>query len=124
MTSYHLDLGEAQTEELAAILNLTLGEEALELEDFLTSDTGASGPRSGDLILVRGANQHPATCAWVDAVEDTSTHQDVVIIAGDPASPQARRIRLTNAWATWSFDSDDDNEADTIGIAFDDITVK
>ncbi|MFJ1885887.1 hypothetical protein [Streptomyces sp. NPDC088137] len=126
MTSYHLDLGETQTEELANILNLTLDDETVDIDEFVTSDTDSSRPRPGELVLMRGDSHHPAASAWLNDVEDTSTHQDVVIIAGDPTSPRTRRIHLTNAWATWTFDRDDDNddEADAIGIAFDDITLK
>ncbi|MFF8717470.1 hypothetical protein ACF07T_39630 [Streptomyces sp. NPDC015184] len=126
MTTYHLDLGDTQTEELANVLNLTLGDEEADLDEFVASDTGSSQARPGDLVLMRGDNHHPAATAWINDVEDTNTHQDVVIIAGDPTSPHARRIHLTNAWATWTFDRDDDNddEADAIGIAFDNITLK
>jgi hypothetical protein len=129
MATYHLDLGEARTEELADVLNLTFdgdtSDDDIDVAEFVASDKGADQPRAGELIIMRNDRKHPATSAWIDAVEDTSTHQDVVIIAGDPTDPQARRIRLANAWATWTFDRDDDNddEADAIGIAFDDIVI-
>ncbi|MFF4874001.1 hypothetical protein [Streptomyces sp. NPDC000961] len=43
---------------------------------------------------------------------------------GHPASPEARRLHLTKAWAATSFHEDEDDDPEAIALAFADITVK
>ncbi|AJP00202.1 hypothetical protein TU94_00110 [Streptomyces cyaneogriseus subsp. noncyanogenus] len=124
MTTYHLDLGDNQTEVLASVTKLTITHTELDIDAFLAADANAPVPLWGDVVLTRGNDRHPATTAWVEDVENTSTHQDVVLIAGDPADPKARRIRLTDAWASASYHLDEDDDPDAFAIAFTDITVE
>ncbi len=77
----------------------------------------------GNVLLTRGDARHEATTAWVEEVENTDTHQDVVLIAGDPAHPTSRRVRLTDAWASASYHLDEDDDPDAFLISFTDITI-
>ncbi|MFJ3786559.1 hypothetical protein [Streptomyces sp. NPDC090093] len=120
MGTYHLDLVDARTEELDDVVNLLIGGTEHDVDTFVASDQGSGEPRQGSLIIVRGDERNTAATRWVQAVEDLTTEQDVVIVAGDPASSEARRLRLTKAWAATGFHEDDDPEA----IALADITVK
>ncbi|MFC8511012.1 hypothetical protein ACFU3J_30630 [Streptomyces sp. NPDC057411] len=124
MGIYHLDLGDTQTEELDDVINLLIGETEHDVDTFITSDQGADGPRPGSLIIVRNDERNAATSRWVEAVEDLTTEQDVIIIAGNPTSPEARRLHLTKAWAATSFHEDEDEDPEAIALAFADITVK
>ncbi|MFI1712907.1 hypothetical protein [Streptomyces litmocidini] len=124
MGTYHLDLGDTQTEELDDVINLLIGETEHDVDTFIASDSGSDEPRQGSLIIVRNDERNAAADRWVQAVEDLTTEQDVVIIAGDPASPEARRIHLTKAWAATSFHEDEDEDPEAIALAFADITVK
>ncbi|MFH9740187.1 hypothetical protein ACH4MA_21220 [Streptomyces roseolus] len=124
MGTYHLDLGDAQTEELDDVIHLLVGEAEHDVDTFVTSDQGSDEPRHGSLVIVRSDERNAAATRWVEAVEDLTTEQDVVIIAGDPASPEARRLHLTKAWAATSFHEDEDEDPEAIALAFADITVK
>ncbi|SEE26272.1 hypothetical protein [Streptomyces sp. TLI_105] len=124
MGTYHLDLGDAQTEELDDVIHLLIGEAEHDVDTFVTSDQGSDEPRHGSLVIVRSDERNTAATRWVEAVEDLTTEQDVVIIAGDPASPEARRLHLTKAWAATSFHEDEDEDPEAIALAFADITVK
>ncbi|MEU6621694.1 hypothetical protein ABZ926_13100 [Streptomyces litmocidini] len=124
MGTYHLDLGDTQTEELDDVINLLIGETEHDVDTFVASDSGSDEPRQGSLIIVRNDERNAAAGRWVQAVEDLTTEQDVVIIAGDPTSPEARRIHLTKAWAATSFHEDEDEDPEAIALAFADITVK
>ncbi|MFF9849538.1 hypothetical protein [Streptomyces litmocidini] len=124
MTVYHLDLGDSQTEELEEVAHLTLAGEDHDIDAFVASDQGSDEPRRGGLLIVRKDERNEAAGRWVQAVEDLSTEQDVIIIAGDPASPEARRIHLTKAWAADSFHADEDDDPEALTLAFADITIK
>ncbi|MFD9592047.1 hypothetical protein ACFWA9_04720 [Kitasatospora sp. NPDC059973] len=50
--------------------------------------------------------------------DTTSTHQDVILIAGDPADPKARRIRLADAYASATYHLDEDDDPDAFAITF------
>ncbi|MFJ8313928.1 MULTISPECIES: hypothetical protein [unclassified Streptomyces] len=78
-------------------------------------------PLWGDVVLTRGDTRHPATTNWVEDVENTDTHQDVILIVGDPTS---RRIRLTDAWTSASYHLDEDDGPDAFVISFTDITIE
>ncbi|MGW8359123.1 hypothetical protein ACWGK1_00900 [Streptomyces wedmorensis] len=124
MGTYHLDLGDTQTEKLDDVINLLIDETEHDVDTFIASDQGSDEPRQGSLIIVRDDERNTAATRWVQAVEDLTTEQDVVIIAGDPASPEARRLHLTKAWAATSFHEDEDEDPEAIALAFADITVK
>ncbi|MFJ5879732.1 hypothetical protein ACIQD1_34055 [Streptomyces sp. NPDC093088] len=124
MGTYHLDLVDARTEELDDVVNLLIGGTEHDVDTFVASGQGSGEPRQGSLIIVRGDERNTAATRWVQAVEDLTTEQDVVIVAGDPASSEARRLRLTKAWAATGFHEDDDPEAIALAFAFADITVK
>ncbi|MFJ5142657.1 hypothetical protein [Streptomyces sp. NPDC088707] len=124
MGIYHLDLGDAQTEELDDVIHLMVNDAELDIDTFIASDQGSHEPRRGSLVIVRNDERNAAATRWVQAVEDLTTEQDVVIIAGDPASPEARRLHLTKAWAATSFHEDEDEDPEAIALAFADITVK
>ncbi|MEU4064351.1 hypothetical protein AB0F25_18370 [Streptomyces wedmorensis] len=124
MGTFHLDLGDAQTEELDDVIQLLIDGAELDVDAFVASDQGSDSPRRGSVIIVRNDERNAAAGRWVQAVEDLSTEQDVVIIAGDPSSPDARRVHLTKAWAATSFHEDEDEDPEAIALAFQDITVK
>lgn len=124
MTTYHLALGDNQTEALESVTKLTLAHTALDIDAFVAADGRSPVPLWGDVVLTRGDVRHPATTAWVENVENTATHQDVVLIAGDPADPKSRRIRLTDAWASASYHLDEDDDPDAFAISFADITIE
>jgi hypothetical protein len=124
MDTYHLDLGDAQTEELDDVIHLLVDDAEHDVDTFVSSDEGSDEPRRGSLVIVRSDERNAAATGWVQAVEDLTTEQDVVIIAGDPTSPEARRIHLTNAWAATSFHEDEDDDPEAITLAFADITVQ
>ncbi|MBV1949208.1 hypothetical protein [Streptomyces sp. BV129] len=124
MTTYHLALADDQAEPLASVTKLTLAGTELDIDTFLASEAKAPVPLSGDVILTRGAVRHPATTAWIEDVENTDTHQDVVLIAGDPTAPTARRVLLTDAWASASYHLDEDEDPDAFVISFTDIRVE
>ncbi|MFF8883898.1 hypothetical protein [Streptomyces flaveolus] len=124
MTTFHLDLGDNQTEALDSVTKLTLVDTPLDIETFLTSNPNAPVPLYGSVILTRGDVRNPATTTWIEAVENTATHQDVVLIAGDPADAASRRIRLTDAWASVSYHLDEDDDPDAFAISFTDITLE
>jgi hypothetical protein len=54
-------------------------------------------------------------------MENTATHQDVVLVAADPAS---RRVRLTDAWASVGQHLDEGDDPDAFAIGFADITLE
>ncbi|MFH8567588.1 hypothetical protein [Streptomyces sp. NPDC017993] len=124
MTAYHLDLGNNHAEALDSVTKLTLINNDLDIDAFLTSNPNAPVPLWGNVVLTRGDVRHPATTTWVEDVENTDTHQDVVLIAGDPANPASRRIRLTDAWASASYHLDEDDDPDAFLISFADITIE
>ncbi|MFF0428355.1 hypothetical protein ACFYUJ_28635 [Streptomyces sp. NPDC004520] len=124
MGTYHLELDDAQTEELDDVINLLIDDAEHDVDTFVTSDQGSDEPRRGSLIIVRNDDRNAATTRWVQAVEDLTTEQDVVIIIGDPTSPEARRLHLTKAWASTSFHEDEDEDPEALALAFADITVK
>lgn len=124
MTTYHLDLGDNQTEPLDAVTKLTIVDTELDIDAFVAADPHTPVPLYGSVILTRGDVRHPATTTWIEEVENTSTHQDVVLIAGDPADPASRRIRLTDAWASASYHLDEDDDPDAFAISFADITLE
>ncbi|WP_225800426.1 hypothetical protein [Streptomyces sp. NK15101] len=124
MGTYHLDLGDSQTEELDDVIHLLVGDTELDIDTFVASDGGSDEPRRGSLVIVRNDERNAAATRWVQAVEDLTTEQDVIIIAGDPASPEARRLHLTKAWAATSFHEDEDEDPEAIALAFADIAVK
>ncbi|MFE8941078.1 hypothetical protein ACFYNX_26835 [Streptomyces sp. NPDC007872] len=124
MGTYHLDLGDAQTEELDDVIHLLVDDTAHDVDTFVASDQGSDEPRRGSLVIVRNDERNAAATRWVQAVEDLTTEQDVIIIAGDPTSPDARRLHLTKAWAATSFHEDEDEDPEAIALAFADITVK
>ncbi|WP_455358158.1 hypothetical protein [Streptomyces sp. SYSU K21746] len=124
MATYHLDLGDNQAEALDSVTKLTLVGAELDIDAFLTSNPKAPVPLWGDVVLTRGDTRHPATTTWVEDVENTNTHQDVILIAGDPSSPTSRRVRLTDAWASASYHLDEDDDPDAFVISFADITVE
>lgn len=124
MTTYHLDLGDGRTEALDSVTKLSVINNELDVDAFLDSDPNAPVPLWGQVLLTRGSTRNEATTAWVNEVENTDTHQDVVLIAGDPAHPTSRRIRLTDAWASASYHLDEDDDPDAFLISFTDITVE
>ncbi|MFJ9059967.1 hypothetical protein [Streptomyces sp. NPDC102409] len=124
MTAFHLDLGNSTAEALDSVTKLTITGTELDIDTFLTSNAKAPVPLWGDIVLTRGDARHPATTKWVDEVENTNTHQDVVLIAGDPAAPTSRRVRLTDAWASASYHLDEDDDPDAFVISFADITIE
>ncbi|MEU1231688.1 hypothetical protein [Streptomyces sp. NPDC005828] len=124
MGTYHLDLGDAQTEQLDDVIHLLVDDAELDVDTFISSDAGSDEPRRGSLVIVRNDERNAAATRWVEAVEDLTTEQDVVIIAGDPTSPEARRLHLTKAWAATSFHEDEDEDPEAIALAFADIAVK
>ncbi|MFJ5779728.1 hypothetical protein [Streptomyces sp. NPDC093094] len=124
MTTYHLDLGNDRTEPLHSVTKLTVVGTEIDIDTFVTADPHAPVPLYGDVILTRGDTRHPATTAWIEAVENTATHQDVVLIAGNPADPHTPRIRLTDAWASASYHLDEDDDPDAFAISFTDITLE
>ncbi|MFJ8623424.1 hypothetical protein ACIRD3_11330 [Kitasatospora sp. NPDC093550] len=124
MTTFHLDLGDDRTEALDSVTKLTLINTAVDLDTYLAGDYKSPVPLWGDVILTRGDDRHQATTQWVEDVENTSTHQDVVLIAGDPADPKSRRIRLVDAWASASYHLDEDEDPDAFAISFADIAVE
>ncbi|MFF0560621.1 hypothetical protein [Streptomyces sp. NPDC004266] len=124
MGTYHLDLGDARTEELDDVINLLVDGDEFDVDAFVASDKGSDEPRRGSLIIVRNDERNAAAGRWVQAVEDLTTEQDVVLIVGDPASPEARRLHLTKAWASTSFHEDEDDDPEAIALAFADIAVK
>ncbi|GHF82014.1 hypothetical protein GCM10018790_69650 [Kitasatospora xanthocidica] len=75
-------------------------------------------------LITPGDDRHQATTPWVEEVENTDTHQDVVLIAGDPADPTSRRLRLVDAWASASYHLDEDEDPDAFAISFADIAVE
>ncbi|AZS87458.1 hypothetical protein ELQ87_26920 [Streptomyces griseoviridis] len=124
MTTYHLDLGDNRTEALDSVTQLTLAGTELDIDAFAAGDAKAPVPLWGDVVLARGGSRHQATTAWVEDVENTDTHQDVILIAGDPADPTSRRIRLVDAWASSSYHLDEDDDPDAFMITFADIAVE
>ncbi|GAA1393198.1 hypothetical protein GCM10009639_25980 [Kitasatospora putterlickiae] len=124
MTTYHLDLGDDRTEALDSVAQLDLVNTAVDLDTYLTGDYKAPIPLWGSVVLTRGDARNEATTQWVEAVENTATHQDVVLIAGDPGDPAARRIRLTDAWASATYHLDEDDDPDAFAISFADIAVE
>ncbi|MFJ4677580.1 hypothetical protein [Kitasatospora sp. NPDC088783] len=124
MTTFHLDLGGNRTEALDSVAQLELINTAVDLDTYLSGDYRAPVPLWGSVVLTRGDDRHEATTQWVEDVEDTTTHQDVVLIAGDPADPAARRVRLTDAWASATYHLDEDDDPDAFAITFADITVE
>ncbi|WP_327235487.1 hypothetical protein OG349_17460 [Streptomyces sp. NBC_01317] len=124
MTAYHLDLGDNNAEVLDSVTKLTLTGSELDFESFLASDARVPVPLWGNVVLTRGDVRHPATTTWVEDVENTDTHQDVILIAGDPAAPTSRRVRLTDAWASASYHLDEDDDPDAFVISFADITIE
>jgi hypothetical protein len=125
MATYHLDLGGNQAEALDSITKLTLVGTPLDIDAYVAGNYKAPVPLWGNVILTRrDDDRHPATTAWVEDVENTNTHQDVVLIVGDPADPKARRIRLTDAWASTTYHLDEDDDPDAFAISFADITVE
>jgi hypothetical protein len=124
MTAYHLDLGDNRAEALDSVTKLTIVNNDVDVDAFAASDPNAPVPLWGNVVLTRGDGRHPATTTWVEDVENTDTHQDVVLIAGDPADPASRRIRLTDAWASASYHLDEDDDPDAFLISFTDITIE
>ncbi|MFJ6385047.1 hypothetical protein ACIQI7_34220 [Kitasatospora sp. NPDC092039] len=124
MTTYHLDLGDDRAEALDSVTKLTLVGSELDLDALLTTGVRAPVPLWGDVLLTRGDERHEATTTWVEDVENTSTHQDVVLIAGDPADPASRRVRLADAWASTTYHLDEDDDPDAFVISFKDITIE
>ncbi|QIQ03699.1 hypothetical protein [Streptomyces liangshanensis] len=124
MTTYHLDLGDSNAEALDSVTKLTLTGSELDFDAFLASNSSAPVPLWGNVVLTRGDVRHPATTTWVEDVENTETHQDVVLIAGDPSAPTARRVRLADAWASASYHLDEDDDPDAFVITFADITIE
>jgi hypothetical protein len=74
---------------------------------------GAAHPRFGGAPC--------RTTTWIEDVENTATHQDVVLVAADPAS---RRVRLTDAWAGVGQHLDEGDDPDAFAIGFADITLE
>ncbi|MER7703742.1 hypothetical protein ABTX81_12680 [Kitasatospora sp. NPDC097605] len=124
MTTYHLDLGDNRTEALDSVAQLDLINTAVDLDTYLAGDYKAPVPLWGSVVLTRGDVRNEATTQWVEEVENTNTHQDVVLIAGDPADPKARRIRLADAWASATYHLDEDDDPDAFAISFADISVE
>ncbi|MFD8918362.1 hypothetical protein ACFV0Y_11155 [Streptomyces sp. NPDC059569] len=124
MPMYHLDLGNNEAETLDSVTKLTLTGTELDIDSFLTANAKAPVPLWGDVVLTRGDTRHTATTDWVEHVENTDTHQDVILIAGDPADPTSRRVRLTDAWASASYHLDEDDDPDAFVISFADITIE
>ncbi|MFD5300863.1 hypothetical protein ACFWJU_37420 [Streptomyces mutabilis] len=124
MTTYHLDLGDGQTEALDSVTKLTLINTPLDIDTYAAGDFKAPVPLWGSVVLTRGDARHAATTTWAENVENTSTQQDVVLIAGDPTDPKAPRIRLTNAYASATYHLDEDDDPDAFAITFTDITVE
>ncbi|MEU3411974.1 hypothetical protein ABZ760_11970 [Streptomyces sp. NPDC006658] len=73
---------------------------------------------------MRGGVRNPATTASVENVENTDTHQDVVLIDGDPDDTNSRRVRLIDAWASTTYHLDEDDDPDAFANSFTDITVE
>lgn len=124
MATYHLALSDNQTEALDSVTKLTLTGTELDIDSFLTADAKAPVPLWGDVVLTRGDVRHPATTNWVEDVENADTRQDVILIAGDPADPTSRRVRLADAWASASYHLDEDDDPDAFVISFADITLE
>ncbi|MFI9162450.1 hypothetical protein [Kitasatospora aureofaciens] len=124
MTTYHLDLGDNGSEALDSVTKLTLIDTEVDINDFVAGDYKAPVPLWGNVILTRGDVRDEDTTKWVEDVENTDTHQDVVLIAGDPADPTARRVRLVDAAATMTYHLDEDDDPDAFLISFTDITVE
>ncbi|MCZ0211418.1 hypothetical protein OZK63_39335, partial [Streptomyces sp. UMAF16] len=124
MTTYHLDLGDNQGEALDSVTKLTLIHTPVDINTYVAGDYKAPVPLWGNVILTRGDARNPATTAWVENVENTDTHQDVVLIAGDPADPDSPRVRLIDAWASTTYHLDEDDDPDAFAISFTDITVE
>ncbi|MEU3567581.1 hypothetical protein AB0E96_03990 [Kitasatospora sp. NPDC036755] len=124
MTTYHLDLGDNRAEALDSVTKLTLVGSDLDLDSLLTTGVRAPVPLWGDVLLTRGDDRHPATTAWAEDVENTATHQDVVLIAGDPADPSSHRVRLADAWASTTYHLDEDDDPDAFVISFKDISIE
>ncbi|CQR59521.1 hypothetical protein [Streptomyces leeuwenhoekii] len=122
MTTYHLDLGDGRTEALESVTKLTLINTPVEIDDYVVGNYRAPVPLWGNVVLTRGDTRNEATTKWVEDVENTSTHQDVVLIAGDPADPTSRRIRLIDAWASTTYHLDEDDDPDAFAISFANIT--
>ncbi|CAL9628420.1 hypothetical protein [Streptomyces sp. enrichment culture] len=101
-------------EALDSVTKLTLVDTPLDMETILTCNPNAPVPLYGNVILTRSDVRNPATTAWIENVENTATHQDVVLIVGNPADPAARRIRLTDAWASVSSHLDEDDDPDAL----------
>ncbi|MFI9322678.1 hypothetical protein ACIGXI_23265 [Kitasatospora aureofaciens] len=124
MTAYHLDLGDNGSEALDSVAKLTLIDTEVDIKDFVAGDYKAPVPLWGNVVLTRGDVRDEDTTKWVEDVENTDTHQDVVLIAGDPADPSARRVRLVDAAATMTYHLDEDDDPDAFLISFTDITVE
>jgi hypothetical protein len=124
MTTYNLDLGDNQGEALDSVTKLTIIDTAVDIDTYVAGDYKAPVPLWGQVILMRGDVRNPATTAWVEDVENTDTHQDVVLIAGDPTDPTSRRVRLIDAWASSTYHLDEDDDPDAFAISFTDITVE
>lgn len=81
MNAYYLDLGNQQAEALDSVTKLTITGTETDIDYFLTSGSKAPVPLWGNVVLTRGDTRNPATTTWVEDVENTDTHQDVILIA-------------------------------------------
>ncbi|WP_411130237.1 hypothetical protein [Streptomyces sp. x-19] len=124
MATYHLDLGNNRTEALESVTKLTLIDTELDIDTYAAGDYNAPVPLWGSMILTRGDIRDEATTKWVEDVENTSTHQDVVLVVGDPTDSKSHRIRLIDAWASATYHLDEDDDPDAFAISFADITVE
>ncbi|MFJ4191076.1 hypothetical protein [Kitasatospora sp. NPDC089509] len=124
MPTYHLDLGPNGTEALESVTKLALVDTDVDFDTFVTGDFKAPIPLWGNLLLTRGDVRDPDTTKWAEGVENTDTHQDVVLIVGDPTDPKAHRVRLVDAWASVTYHLDEDDDPDAFAISFKDIAVE
>ncbi|MFE9334832.1 hypothetical protein [Streptomyces sp. NPDC006925] len=116
MTTYHLDLGDGRTEALDSVTKLTLVGTPVDIDTYAVGDFKSPVPLWGSVVLTRGEQRHPATTRWAEDVENTDTHQDIVLIA------DGRRIRLAGAYASTTYHLDEDDDPDAFAISFTDIT--
>ncbi|MFE7531410.1 hypothetical protein ACFU7Y_37745 [Kitasatospora sp. NPDC057542] len=124
MTTYHLDLGDNRTEALASVTKLTLVDIELDIDACLAGNYQAPVPLWGSVVLTRGALRDEATTEWVEDVGNTSTRQDAILVAGDPADPASPRVRLVAAWASATYHLDEDDDPDAFAVSFADIAVE
>ncbi|MFF1351723.1 hypothetical protein ACFVZJ_38210 [Streptomyces sp. NPDC058322] len=122
MATYHLALSDNQTEALDSVSKLTGTE--LDIDSFLTADAKAPVPlwATWSSPAATSATRPPPTGSRTS--KNADTRQDVILIAGDPADPTSRRVRLADAWASASYHLDEDDDPDAFVISFADITLE